>query len=133
MAETEIPGAGCETEIDSAVLDVDKLMEHVGGDGEMIEELADLFLSYCPELLVDLAAAVDRQELDPAREIVHRLKGALSNFHAPQALSVARDLENAARDGFVEKTAPLCRQLSLEMDRFRVALNLLVARCQAQN
>jgi PAS domain S-box-containing protein len=83
-------------------LDRESALELTGGDGELLRELAVLFLGEYPKLIGNLRAAVkacDPKSLDTSS---HALKGAVANFGARAAVDAALWLEARGRSGDME-------------------------------
>ena len=80
------------------VLDLDTAMARVGGDAELLRELAGLFLEECPRMLSILHAALDRGDSKSVERTAHGLKGSVANFGADTAVELARRLEFLGRD-----------------------------------
>ncbi|MEM7314069.1 MAG: Hpt domain-containing protein [Planctomycetota bacterium] len=109
----------------SEVLNLEGLMEHVNSDVELLSELVDIFGEYYPEHLSAIRDAVSDGDCLNIRETAHQLKGAVSNFHAPCAVAIARQMEDAGRDGQLELARACCDQLCEEIERMYNALQEL--------
>jgi signal transduction histidine kinase/CheY-like chemotaxis protein len=70
---------------------------NVGGDPEMMKELAQLFIDECPKLVGDVRRALDAGDAGALRIAAHTLKGSLSVFAAGPATAAARHLEGLGR------------------------------------
>ena len=79
------------------LLDRSVALERVGGDEELLKEIAGLFLIEYPILLQDIRAALARADAESLERSAHSLKGAVSNFEARLAFDAALRLETIGR------------------------------------
>lgn len=79
-----------------SALDLDVLLELVGGDGELFGEVAELGAHDLVRLVAALDGAASALEMV---ELAHELKGVLLNLTAPAAAKWALAVEQAARSG----------------------------------
>ncbi len=82
----------------TTVLDIDTLLERVGGNSEILSKLAEVFLTSLPEMIDPLRDAIENNDPENLRKAAHSLKGAVSNFCYEPATVKARDLEFLGRD-----------------------------------
>jgi HPt (histidine-containing phosphotransfer) domain-containing protein len=109
----------------ATVWDRSKALAHVGGDQELLRELATLFLVECPQRLADVREAVARADASKLQLAAHTLKGAVSNFAAASALDAAQRLEVMGHHGNLDGAAEALTALELELDRLRPQLSAL--------
>jgi two-component system, sensor histidine kinase and response regulator len=100
-------------EIQVPVLEHATAMARVGGDAELLKELAGLFVEEYPQLLTELQAALADGDARRVEHAAHALKGAVANFGAQQAVDTALQLEQLGRIGRLEPAADLLRALDL--------------------
>jgi HPt (histidine-containing phosphotransfer) domain-containing protein len=74
-------------------------LRSMGGDRELLNEIIDAFLDDCPRLTAALTAAILRGDVAAARRAAHTLKGNLSTLGAPEACSIAQQIETLAHEG----------------------------------
>ena len=85
-----------------AGLDLSAALSRVGGDEELLKEIAEIFLDQCPEALHDVRAAVEANDHEALQHAAHSLKGSVGNFGAQQAFEAAYRLEqNGPKSGNV--------------------------------
>lgn len=77
------------------IFDRDTVLEGLGGDLELYGEIARLFLAHYTEELNALREALADGNAQALHHAAHSLKGAVSNFAAPQAVEAARATEFA--------------------------------------
>jgi PAS domain S-box-containing protein len=90
------PGAAA---VPAPVLNRDKALVRVGGDEQILREIAKLFLEECPRMMREVGEAVVRRDARQLRLAAHALKGAVSNFAAEPAYEAGLRLENMGRQG----------------------------------
>ncbi|MCX6604985.1 MAG: Hpt domain-containing protein [Acidobacteria bacterium] len=72
-------------------------LERLGGDEELLREVARLFLEEYPGLLLEIRQAVAARDADALQRAAHSLKGSVSNFGADAAYNAAFVLEMMGR------------------------------------
>lgn len=72
-------------------------LSRVGGDAELLKEIATLFLDDYPKSLHDLRQAVASGDSRQVERTAHGLKGSVSNFGARPAVDAALRLETMGR------------------------------------
>ena len=81
------------------VLDREDALARVGGDTELLAEIAGLFLAEYPGLLAELRIAISEGDAKKLERTAHALKGSVANFGAKPAVDSASALERAGRAG----------------------------------
>jgi two-component system, sensor histidine kinase and response regulator len=107
------------------IIDEGEILARMGGDPELVAELAGLFLSDCPRLVEGVGAAVGGGDAPGLQLAAHALKGALSHFGASAALEAARGLEAMGHAGDVADSPRALATLVQEIDRLGPALRRL--------
>jgi two-component system sensor histidine kinase/response regulator len=90
---------------DLLVLDKAVALDRVGGDEELLAEVAQLFLEDYPNSLREIDDALQRGDAKLLERAAHTLKGAASNFGADPVVEPALALELAGRTGNLSATA----------------------------
>ena len=75
------------------------LLEHFGGDRQLLGELARIFLDDCPSRLSAIREAVERRDAGALLEAAHALRGSVANFGATRAVAAALRLELMGKAG----------------------------------
>ena len=83
----------------SAIFDIDTLLERIGGDHEFLHELVGVFVTSMEERIIALLAAVNRGDPEGIAAEAHAIKGAAANVDAHALGSAAATLEKSARLG----------------------------------
>jgi len=94
-----------------AVLDRAIALSRVGGDAELLQEMAQLFLEECPSQLESVRAAVRARDAKALERSAHSLKGSVGNFGAAAAHQAAFELEMLGRRGELERVDTALQRL----------------------
>ena len=81
------------------VLDHELAMGRVGGDTELLRELAQLFLEEYPRLIGQLREAQQQGDAKTVERTAHGLKGSVANFGAKPAVDAAYRIEQLGKAG----------------------------------
>jgi len=84
------------------ILDLAALLDSVGGDRELLDELAGTFTAELPGWISELRAAVSNGDSDAVFRVAHGVRGAVGYFKATSIRQVAADLEAMGREGNLE-------------------------------
>jgi two-component system sensor histidine kinase/response regulator len=80
-------------------LDWDAALSRVGGDVELLKDIARVFLDDCPRALTELREAGTRGDSHVTERVAHGLKGAASNFGAKHVVDASYLIEVMGREG----------------------------------
>lgn len=80
-----------------AKLDTAIALERLGGDEELLQEVAALFLEEYPSLMDEIRTALDSKNADKVERSAHSLKGSVANFGSDAAWQAALALETMGR------------------------------------
>ena len=72
-------------------------LERVGGDEQLLREIAVLFLEDYPSLITQIEKAVAESDAHNLERAAHSLKGSVANFGSDAAYQAAFDLEQMGR------------------------------------
>jgi HPt (histidine-containing phosphotransfer) domain-containing protein len=78
---------------DALAFDHTAALESTGGDRELFDEIARIFLEDAPRLKDQIKQAVSRGDAKALRRDAHMLKGSACHFAAPGVVIAAQDLE----------------------------------------
>jgi len=119
------PGTAGSSMAGRASLDISAALDRVGGDADLLKELASIFIEDYPRQLKLIEEAIAAADWKTAEREAHGLKGAVANFGAADAMEAARKVEFAAREGRHSELPLLLRQVieelvgvRRELDRF---------------
>lgn len=100
--------------------DYQQALERLGGDDQLLGEIAEIFLATAPATLAQIRQTIADGRHEELSRAAHTLKGSVANFAAPDAFQAARDLETAARaaqaDRYEELAWRVEQALALLMD-----------------
>jgi len=100
-------------------------LSRVGGDIELLKEIAVLFLDSYPEVLQEIRAATEQGDAQSLERSAHGLKGSVANFGAAAAVDAARLLENMGRTKQLQEATQGLRNLELALAALRPELEAL--------
>lgn len=103
-------------------IDVDELLERVGGDPDFLAELIDVFHRDYPQQLREIGQAVASGDAARLAQRSHALKGALSTLAATDAENKAEALESMGRAGDLTGADRAYDDLDRELSRAIVTL-----------
>jgi len=102
------------------------VLERAGGNPELQQRIARLFLEHVPDARARLHDALARRDAAALAASAHWLKGAVGNFPAPVATEAAARVEMLGRTGDLESADAACAALDAELDRLAQALAALI-------
>jgi len=97
------------------LLDLDTLLESVGGDRELLDELAATFIAEVPGWIASLRAALESGQPETVFRVAHGVSGAVGYFRAAGVRKRAVDLETNGRVGRLEGAAAQIDQLEIDL------------------
>lgn len=103
-------------------LDIDFALGRIGGDMELLREIAGLFIEEEARLMSAIKCAIDDGDAGALEAAAHTLKGMLSNFGASAAVEAAFAIERIARDKDMGRALTAYPALENEMERLRPAV-----------
>ncbi len=107
------------------VFDKTVALSRVGGDLELLKEIAVLFLEDYPKSLVEIRQAVEKGDAKRLERTAHGLKGSVSNFGALPAVTAALQLEAMGRDQQLAEVEQVLHTLELALATLRPELESL--------
>jgi CheY-like chemotaxis protein len=138
MPESVVPGGnsmnGNGTSGESSVqaqlqqLDESLALSRVGGDLDLLKEVAELFLDDYPSTFEKIKAAVASRDATALEQHAHSLKGSVSTFGANRAFEAAFTLEKQGRSGDMTGASDGLRQLEQALEALRPELVQLQTR-----
>jgi two-component system, sensor histidine kinase and response regulator len=105
-----------------AILDRAAALSRVGGDTDLLREMAQLFLEEYPRSLSDVRLAVRARDARAVERSAHSLKGSVGNFAADAAFQAAFRLEMLGRVGDMSNVDSHLAQLERALSELRPAL-----------
>jgi two-component system sensor histidine kinase/response regulator len=114
-----------EAEPSEALFDKAVALSRVGGDVELLKEIAILFLDDYPKSLTELREAVKTRDAKRVERSAHGLKGSVSNFGARPAVDAALQLETMGRAQKLVEVEQVLHTLELALAALRPELESL--------
>lgn len=93
------------------LLDRSAALERIGGDEELLREIAGLFLAEYPILLQDIRVALESGDAEALERSAHSLKGSVANFEARPAVEAALRLEAMGRNRNLDRAPTVFTEL----------------------
>lgn len=93
------------------VLDLQLALARVGGDKQLLREIAVLFIEDCPRAFAEIQAAVAAGNPAKLENAAHALKGSVANFGARNAVETAFLLEQMGRANEMSEAEETLRKL----------------------
>src|ERR1044071_5759624 len=81
----------------SSLINREAALDRVGGDEELLAEIARLFLEDYPRMVADIRDAIAAGDALGLEHAAHSLKGSVANFSADPARDAAFELEKIGR------------------------------------
>ncbi len=100
-------------------------LSRVGGDTELLKEIAVLFLETYPEVLEEIRVAAEQGNAQMLERSAHGLKGSVANFGAAAAVEAARQLEAMGRMQQLDEATQGLRNLELALAALRPELEAM--------
>ena len=101
------------------------VLVRVGGDRQLLAEIAHLFIEDAPRHVDAIAHAIDGGNADALRRAAHGLKGAAANFDAQGVVDVARELEDIGSASALDRAPAALTHLRVEMDLLLATLRTI--------
>ena len=112
---------------DLAGLDLAAALARVGGDEELLKEIAEMFLEQCPDALAEVHQAVEANDSVALQNAAHFLKGSVSNFGAQEAHAAALRLEMMGRHKDLGDSREALAELDKALEALQPKLSKLIS------
>lgn len=109
------------------VISKDELLDRVGGDEELLREIADIFLSEYPALIEDIRSAISEKDARKLEHSAHTLKGSVANFGAEEATRAAFELEKLGRGASLDDAPAALRVLEVQFGLLKPELAAILS------
>jgi PAS domain S-box-containing protein len=119
------PGLGLPPPPAVPLVDWAGALARVGGDGELLQETATLFLAEAPQLLTAIREAIGRGDTRSLARAAHTLKGTTAFFGAGAVAAAALALEKLGNAGDLGRAAGAVQALEDELARVTPSLAAL--------
>jgi HPt (histidine-containing phosphotransfer) domain-containing protein len=105
-------------------IDMDSVLERVGGDESFFRELLDIYIEDFIEKYAQLEKAISESDATNIREIGHSLKGSSGNLSLTGLYETAYGIELSGRDNDIDTAKMLFKQLKEEFMKLKDVLPL---------
>lgn len=105
-----------------AKLDCAVALERLGGDEELLREVARLFLDEYPMLMNEIRSAAAARDASALERAAHSMKGSVSNFGTERVYDAAYALERMGRAGDLSTAGECIEQLETALAYIHPAL-----------
>jgi CheY-like chemotaxis protein/HPt (histidine-containing phosphotransfer) domain-containing protein len=122
LAPATPPAAAPAVARDLPRFDEADVLDRLGGDREILTEVAAIFRHTAPDLTGEMRAALDRRDAPALRRAAHTLKGAAGNLSAKRLSAVALEIESAADAQDLVRAAALFQMAAAEVDQLLTIL-----------
>jgi HPt (histidine-containing phosphotransfer) domain-containing protein len=102
--------------------DRQSILENLGGDEELLAEIAGMFFAEAKTGVRAIRSAIDKADAKALHSAAHSLKGAVSNFAADRATAAAAALEQCGKLANLTAAEGLFVELSAAVNELVVAL-----------
>jgi len=105
------------------VMDVDGSLKRLGGDRNILVELAKMFAEDSPGLIAGIEAGIEASRFADAGRGAHSLRGLAANFGAARLMLRLRQLEALAAQGRRDESLILVSEIRAEKRQLDEALD----------
>ena len=109
-------------QVQAAPFDREEMLERLGGDNKLLDEVLQVFLEECPKMLEELRGAVDGGDPTLVHRAAHSMTGALLNISAAPAAAEAKQLELLGSEERLAESASVLERLEQEIERLQRVL-----------
>jgi HPt (histidine-containing phosphotransfer) domain-containing protein len=113
--------------IRKTVFDRSALLDRLGGDEKLFEEVIGIFFEDMPVQLQALSDGLNNKDAETVWKKAHRIKGASANVGAYAVSDVALKIERAGKEEDLERSAGLMENLKREIQAIETALSHTMA------
>jgi CheY-like chemotaxis protein/HPt (histidine-containing phosphotransfer) domain-containing protein len=117
--------SGGEQEKMNPLVDSEAALARVGGDAQLLAELADLFLIEYPRLLEKTRQGLELGDFERVGSSAHQLKGLLAQFGCEAGRAASLRLESASKAGQLEEAGNAAAELERLLSAARPELETL--------
>ena len=103
-------------------------LERVGGDEDLLRQIAEMFVQICPEWLESLQTHLNERDQTATRRMSHSLKSSADNVGGHLACASMSRLENAAAEGHLDDAMSMWPECRGQYVRLLDAVSLFVAK-----
>ena len=106
-------------------MDRETAMARVGGDADLLKEIAALFLDESEKTIAEIRTAIAAGDASSIEHAAHGLKGAVANFGAAAVVEAAQRLEHLGRARQLQDALSAVETLEKALDALCAELRAL--------
>lgn len=107
---------------DKKIFDKAAVMDRLGNDTELLQELLQMLFSDIDQKIVSIKASISKDDFDGIEKKAHSLKSALGNLGADISHNYAFQIELAGRNATNENLENLIEAFSESIENFKEAV-----------
>ena len=119
--------SGTDCDSSEPVLDLDDVMERVGGDFEFLASMAEVLRDDYPGQIQDIRESVQAGDADRVKKLAHTVKGIAGNLGGSRAAEKALAIELLATDSRLDDCNEAVSELETTLGELLEALQLAIA------
>ena len=100
-----------------AIYDKAELLDRVGEDEELVQELIELFLEDYPNKITGIEEGLKNADADLVHTSAHGLKGSCGNLSFNSVAEYAKQIESAGKEGNFKEAANSFELLKSELEK----------------
>ncbi len=108
------------------IFDKEQALERIGGDENLLKELADGHIKFSSELMVKMGKALIVKDSETLVFTAHTIKGSLATIGGEKAYKIALRLEKMWRKGDISKSEEDYKLLQKEVERLHELLSKFI-------
>jgi CheY-like chemotaxis protein/HPt (histidine-containing phosphotransfer) domain-containing protein len=101
-------------------------LERLGGDGELLREIWEIFIHDCPETMKELKQTLDTRDAGMSEQYAHTLKSTAGSIGADLMKETAFQIELASREKQIDRAWLLYEKLESDAERVLKTLRELL-------
>ncbi len=117
------PEDGASRNQKDKVFDYHHILEQLGGDSELLEQLVDIFIQDAPGRLERIRQSLETEDWDGLEQTVHTLKGSAASVGANRLLHSVHKLNQACKNKEQHRASSLLSQVETDLRTLRQRLN----------
>jgi len=103
----------------SGPIDLDSVLERVGGDESFLQELLDIYIEDFIEKYVKLKQAIELSDFKTIKKIGHSLRGSSGNLSLNGLHSTSTNIEHSGKEEDIEQARHLFIELNKEFEKLK--------------
>lgn len=110
----------------SCEVNTEELLDRIGHDAELLEEVIELFYSEYPTHMEKIRTALAENNPEQVAKAAHTLKGSISNFACPSAFDAVYQLELTGKNNTLDQTESAIQTVDEKVQELRPVLEAIL-------